>query len=58
MGEDRGPVLEVIVSLTNFIVSHTESNIRIVLLSTALANAQDFANWLRIDEVLILFLLT
>ncbi|XP_065206562.1 activating signal cointegrator 1 complex subunit 3 [Planococcus citri] len=51
LGEDRGPVLEVIVSRTNFIVSHTEKNIRIVGLSTALANAQDLANWLRIDEM-------
>ena len=46
MGEDRGPVLEVIVSRTNFIVSHTEKDIRIVGLSTALANALDLAIWL------------
>lgn len=39
LGEDRGPVLEVIVSRTNFISSHTERNLRIVGLSTALANA-------------------
>ena len=35
LGEDRGPVLEVIVSRTNFISSHTERNLRVVGLSTA-----------------------
>merc|ERR1719209_1404031 len=34
LGEDRGPVLEVIVSRTNFISSHTERGLRIVGLST------------------------
>ncbi|XP_055607496.1 activating signal cointegrator 1 complex subunit 3 [Uranotaenia lowii] len=48
LGEDRGPVLEVIVSRTNFIGSHTERTLRIVGLSTALANARDLANWLGI----------
>ncbi|XP_055550848.1 activating signal cointegrator 1 complex subunit 3 [Wyeomyia smithii] len=48
LGEDRGPVLEVIVSRTNFIASHTEQTLRIVGLSTALANARDLANWLGI----------
>ncbi|XP_073844201.1 activating signal cointegrator 1 complex subunit obelus [Musca autumnalis] len=51
LGEDRGPVIEVIVSRTNFITSHTGRNIRIVGLSTALANAQDLANWLGIKEM-------
>ncbi|XP_073996642.1 activating signal cointegrator 1 complex subunit obelus isoform X2 [Rhodnius prolixus] len=51
LGEDRGPVLEVIVSRTNFISSHTEKPIRIVALSTALANARDLANWLGIKEM-------
>lgn len=48
LGEDRGPVLEVIVSRTNFIASHTSRTLRIVGLSTALANAKDLANWLGI----------
>ncbi len=56
LGEERGPVLEVIVSRTNFIVSHTQRQIRVVGLSTALANAQDLANWLRIKEVLDFYL--
>ncbi|XP_037940900.1 activating signal cointegrator 1 complex subunit 3 [Teleopsis dalmanni] len=51
LGEDRGPVIEVIVSRTNFITSHTRQPIRIVGLSTALANAQDLANWLGITKI-------
>ncbi|KAH8295111.1 hypothetical protein KR018_007271 [Drosophila ironensis] len=51
LGEDRGPVIEVIVSRTNFISSHTGRKIRIVGLSTALANAQDLANWLGITNM-------
>ncbi|KAI4494071.1 hypothetical protein M0802_009225 [Mischocyttarus mexicanus] len=51
LGEDRGPVLEVIVSRTNFISSHTSRKLRIVGLSTALANAIDLANWLGINEM-------
>ena len=50
-GNDRGPVLEVIVSRTNFISSHTERPLRIVGLSTALANARDLADWLGIKQV-------
>ena len=44
-------VLEVIVSRTNFISSHTDLNIRIVGLSTALANAKDLADWLGIGQM-------
>lgn len=51
LGEDRGPVLEVIVSRTNFIAAHTQRKLRIVGLSTALANAPDLAGWLRIGEM-------
>ncbi|XP_063995820.1 activating signal cointegrator 1 complex subunit 3 isoform X2 [Diachasmimorpha longicaudata] len=51
LGEDRGPVLEVIVSRTNFIASHTERTLRIIGLSTALANAVDLASWLNIDKM-------
>ena len=50
-GNDRGPVLEVIVSRTNFISSHTEKKVRVVGLSTALANARDLADWLAIGQV-------
>lgn len=51
LGEDRGPVLEVIVSRTNFIKSQTNRPVRIIGLSTALANAKDLADWLNIGEV-------
>ncbi|XP_055901918.1 activating signal cointegrator 1 complex subunit 3 [Eupeodes corollae] len=50
LGEDRGPVIEVIVTRTNFISSNTKKSIRIIGLSTALANAQDLAGWLGIQE--------
>ncbi|XP_072153378.1 activating signal cointegrator 1 complex subunit 3 isoform X4 [Bemisia tabaci] len=50
LGEDRGPILEVIVSRTNFISHHINRTLRIVGLSTALANAKDLANWLSIGE--------
>eukprot|EP00467_Chlorarachnion_reptans_P010989 CAMPEP_0114498978 /NCGR_PEP_ID=MMETSP0109-20121206/7165_1 /TAXON_ID=29199 /ORGANISM="Chlorarachnion reptans, Strain CCCM449" /LENGTH=2132 /DNA_ID=CAMNT_0001676501 /DNA_START=186 /DNA_END=6581 /DNA_ORIENTATION=+ len=49
LGQDRGPVLEVIVSRMRYISSKTGFNIRIVGLSTALANASDLADWLGID---------
>ena len=51
LGDERGPVLEVIVSRTNFIASHTKFPVRIVGLSTAVANAQDLADWLGIKQV-------
>lgn len=51
LGEDRGPVLEVIVSRTNFIASHTSKTLRIIGLSTALANAVDLGHWLGINRV-------
>ena len=61
LGDERGPVLEVIVSRTNFISSHTERKVRIVGLSTALANAKDLADWLGISQVklhsILLFIL-
>lgn len=51
LGEDRGPVLEVIVSRTNFISNRTGRKLRIVGLSTAMANARDLGNWLGINEM-------
>ncbi|XP_022081843.1 activating signal cointegrator 1 complex subunit 3-like [Acanthaster planci] len=50
LGDERGPVLEVIVSRTNFISSHTEKPLRVIGLSTALANARDLADWLGIKQ--------
>lgn len=51
LGDERGPVLEVIVSRTNFISSHTTRPVRVIGLSTALANAKDLADWLGIKQV-------
>lgn len=51
LGEDRGPVLEVIVSRTNFISDRTGRKLRIIGLSTAMANARDLATWLGIGEM-------
>ena len=50
LGEDRGPVLEVIVSRMRYISSRTKQKIRIVGLSTALANCQDLADWLGVPR--------
>ena len=55
LGDERGPVLEVIVSRTNFISSHTSFPVRVVGLSTALANAQDLSDWLRVKHGLFNF---
>ncbi|KAL6624933.1 Sec63-domain-containing protein [Neocallimastix californiae] len=51
LGSDRGPILEVIVSRMNYIASNTDNQIRIVGLSTALANSSDLADWLGIKNV-------
>ena len=51
LGEDRGPVLEVIVSRMRYIAANTGNPVRVVGLSTALANAGDLADWLGIDRV-------
>ena len=49
LGQERGPILEVIVSRMRYISSTTQNNCRIVGLSTALANANDLAAWLGIE---------
>ena len=48
LGEDRGPVLEVIVSRMRYIASRTDRHVRFVGLSTAMANARDLGDWLGI----------
>ena len=45
LGQDRGPVLEVIVSRMNLIASKTKHRVRMVGLSTAMANGMDVAEW-------------
>lgn len=61
LGEERGAVLEAIVSRTRFISQHLEENgnrdtsgcsheiVRIVGLSTAVSNPLDLADWIGID---------
>ncbi|KAJ2720409.1 activating signal cointegrator 1 complex subunit 3 [Coemansia sp. Benny D115] len=51
LGGDRGPILEVIVSRMNHIATQMGKSVRIVGLSTALANARDLADWLGIAKV-------
>src|SRR5690242_10598051 len=50
LGGNRGPTLEAIVTRMNYIGSKTGKKVRIVGLSTALANAQDLADWLCVKE--------
>ena len=50
LGGDRGPILEVIVSRMNFIAASKQEDVRIVGMSTAIANAQDLAGWLGVTE--------
>lgn len=49
LGEDRGPVLEVIVSRMRYISTQTSYNVRIMGMSTAIANAKDVADWLGVS---------
>jgi len=41
-----GPVLEVVISRMRYISSQTDNKIRILALSTSLANAKDLAEWI------------
>lgn len=45
LGQDRGLVLEVIVSRMNLIASKTGSKVRMIGLSTAMANGSDVGDW-------------
>ncbi|PIA32529.1 hypothetical protein AQUCO_04400019v1 [Aquilegia coerulea] len=46
IGGQGGPVLEVIVSRMRYIASQSDNKIRIVALSTSLANAKDLGEWI------------
>ncbi|CAN0921129.1 DExH-box ATP-dependent RNA helicase DExH12 [Linum grandiflorum] len=46
IGGQGGPLLEVIVSRMRYIASQTENKIRIVALSSSLANAKDLGEWI------------
>lgn len=55
LASDRGPILEIIVSRMNYISSYTKKPIRLLGLSTAVANAMDMAGWLKVKEGLFNF---
>ncbi|PKI35753.1 hypothetical protein CRG98_043911 [Punica granatum] len=46
IGGQGGPVLEVVVSRMRYIAAHVENKIRMVALSTSLANAKDLGEWI------------
>ena len=46
IGGARGPVVEVVTSRMRYISSQTEKKIRIVGLSTSVANAKDLGEWI------------
>jgi len=50
LGQERGPVLEVIVCRMRAISEKLKKKVRIVGLSTALANARDVSAWLGVKE--------
>jgi len=51
LGQERGPVLEVIVSRMRYMATQLKTHIRIIGLSTALANAVDLGNWLGVETM-------
>ena len=46
IGGEVGPVLEVVISRMRYISSQTDNKVRILALSTSLANAKDLAEWI------------
>ncbi|KAL0326538.1 UNVERIFIED_CONTAM: DExH-box ATP-dependent RNA helicase DExH12 [Sesamum angustifolium] len=46
IGGQGGPILEIIISRMRYIASQLENKIRIVALSTSLANAKDLGEWI------------
>lgn len=55
LGSDRGPILEVIVSRMRYIGWHRGRPVRLVGLSTAVANPSDMAFWLGVTKRAALF---
>lgn len=50
LGQDRGPILEVIVSRMRYISWYKQQPIRLLGLSATLSNARDVADWFGIEE--------
>lgn len=55
LGSDRGPIIEVIVSRMRYIGWHLGSPIRLIGLSTAVANPGDLAAWMGVDKKWAMF---
>lgn len=55
LGQERGAILEVIVSRMRYMAAQTRSQMRFVGLSTALANATEVASWLNVSPYTGLF---
>ncbi len=51
LGLDRGPILEMIVSRIRFCETRGKFNVRLLGLSTALANAEDLGDWLGVGQL-------
>ena len=49
LGQERGPVIEVIVSRMNFMANQTGYKVRMIGLSTAIANGMDVGNWFGVE---------
>ncbi|PRT56048.1 Antiviral helicase SLH1 [Wickerhamiella sorbophila] len=50
LASDRGAILEMIVSRMNFIKARTGKHVRLLGMSTAVANAGDMASWLGVKD--------
>ncbi|KAK9450289.1 Sec63 Brl domain-containing protein [Limtongia smithiae] len=55
LASERGPILEMIVSRMNYVSTQTNQPVRLVGMSTAVANAGDMAGWLNLKEGLFNF---
>ena len=50
LGQDRGAVIEVIVSRMNYMATKLNQKMRMIGLSTAMANGADVANWFGVPK--------
>lgn len=50
LASDRGPILEMIVSRMNYVAAKTGQPVRLLGMSTAVANATDMASWLQVEQ--------
>ncbi len=50
LGQERGPILEVIVSRMNYIGNKSNLKVRMIGLSTAIATAKDIGSWFGVKK--------